>query len=80
MRGPRAIPDVKKNLFCQENLLCDGRRPVAVGTLTTHQSVARAGGMRICTTDAGSREASTQGLKFAKKTRQRRKIAKKCAF
>ena len=59
-------------------LVCDGRRPVAGGTLTvTTEYRARAGGMRVRTTVGSSREASTQGPKFAKNLDNAEKLRKK---
>ena len=39
---------------------------LGVPSQRTREYHARTGGMRVCTTGAASREASTQGLKFAK--------------
>ena len=62
-------------------LVCDGRRPVAgVPLQLTTEYRARAGGMRVRTTVGGSREASTQGPKFAKNLDNAEKLRTKSAF
>ena len=53
--------------------------PGVPSQLTT-EYCARAGGMRVRTTVGGSREASTQGLKFAKNLDNAEKLRKNRHF